>query len=228
MTRLLILAAIIFSIASSVSAQTVDAINTPIGPITQGVTVPITWTLVAGVDATGKNGALSAQDTTTKNTITIAAAVPLAPLSYSWLVNVPPGTYALGLNDGAGLKQSGPVQIVAPAGGAAPPAGAPPATPAPGAPAPPTTGAPPAGAPPAGSSPAPSPPAPAPSAKTTPPGAPAPVPSANSGSTPSTPSISITSGVATPTPVSSASSIFSGYDVVIGLLGAAVVAMAQF
>ena len=64
-----------------------------------------------GVDATGKNGDLSATDSASKNVIDIAKGIPLAPKSYIWNVQVPPGTYTLGLNDGSGLKQSGEVVV---------------------------------------------------------------------------------------------------------------------
>lgn len=219
MTRLLILATIILSIVSYVSAQFVDTLNTPIGPVTQGAKVPVTWTLLPGVDAGTAAGDLSAQDSTTKNTVPIDPAVPLAPKSYMWEVKVPPGTYVLGLNDGSGLKQSGEVVVKAPAGGAAP-------APAPGdgkaAPPPPAKGAP-------APAPAPAPGAPAPPAK-----GPAPAPSAT-GSTPSTssspssPAGGDASSTTTPAAIStgSASSVFSGFNVVLSLLSVAA-AMLQF
>jgi hypothetical protein len=47
-------------------------------------------------------GDLSAQDLATKNLISIDPKVPLGPKSYLWEVKVPPGTYVIGLNDGAG------------------------------------------------------------------------------------------------------------------------------
>ncbi|RGB28290.1 hypothetical protein C1646_716500 [Rhizophagus diaphanus] len=203
MTRLLILATIILSVVSYASAQFVNTLNTPIGPVTQGANVAVTWDLLPGVDAGTATGDLSATDSATKNVVPIDPAVPLAPKTYMWNVKVPPGTYTLGLNDGSGLKQSGEVVVKAPAGGAAP-------APAPGG---------------DGKTPAPAPGAPP--AK----GAPAPAPSATGGSpsTPSTPSTSTGDSSSTPAAVStgSASSIFPGFDVVLSLLSVAV-AMLQF
>uniref|UniRef100_A0A1D1Z347 Formin-like protein 20 n=1 Tax=Anthurium amnicola TaxID=1678845 RepID=A0A1D1Z347_9ARAE len=237
MTRLLIFVTILLSIVSYVSAQIVDTLNTPSGPVTQGANVAVTWTLVAGVDATGKNGDFSATDSTTQNVIPIASAVPLAPKSYTWNVQVPPGTYVLGLNDGSGSKQSGQLVVKALAGGApAPPAGGAPAPPAGGAPAPPAGGAP---APPAGGAPAPpaggapsasKAPATAPSASApSPSGTPgaAPSPAGSTPSTPSSPAGTTTSPSPATTATGSASSIFSGYEVVFSLLGVAI-AMVQF
>ncbi|CAB4405653.1 unnamed protein product [Rhizophagus irregularis] len=222
MTRLLILATIILSVISYASAQIVDTLNTPIGPVTQGAKVAVSWALLPGADAGTATGDLSATDSATKNVLSIDPAVPLAPKTYLWNVQVPPGTYTLGLNDGSGLKQSGEVVVKAPAGGAAPaPApGGDGKTPAP-APAPPAKGAPaPAPAPGDGKTAAPS----APPAK----GAPAPAPSATGGS-PSTPSTPTGDSSSTPAAVStgSASSIFPGFDVVLSLLSVAV-AMSQF
>ncbi|CAG8716599.1 8927_t:CDS:2 [Rhizophagus irregularis] len=129
MTRLLILATIILSVISYASAQIVDTLNTPIGPVTQGAKVAVTWALLPGADAGTATGDLSATDSATKNVLSIDPAVPLAPKTYLWNVQVPPGTYTLGLNDGSGLKQSGEVVVKAPAA-------APSAPPAKGAPAP--------------------------------------------------------------------------------------------
>ncbi|CAB4473072.1 hypothetical protein RhiirA5_98339 [Rhizophagus irregularis] len=225
MTRLLILATIILSVISYASAQIVDTLNTPIGPVTQGAKVAVTWALLPGADAGTATGDLSATDSATKNVLSIDPAVPLAPKTYLWNVQVPPGTYTLGLNDGSGLKQSGEVVVKAPAGGAAPapaPGGDGKTAPAPApAPAPPAKGAPaPAPAPGDGKTAAPS----APPAK----GAPAPAPSATGGS-PSTPSTPTGNSSSTPAAVStgSASSIFPGFDVVLSLLSVAV-AMSQF
>lgn len=218
MTRLLILATIILYIVSYASAQIVDSLNTVLGPVTQGAKVAVTWSLLAGADATGKTGDLSATDSATKNVIPIDPAVPLAPKSYLWEVKVPPGTYTLGLNDGAGLKQSGEVVVKAPAGGVTPPpaagpgkAPAPAPAPAPGTPAP---------------APAPGTPAPAPA-----PGAPATSGTPDTPSPPAgSPSTSTPGGATSPAPAAStgsASSIFSGYQVVFSLLGVAV-AMVHF
>jgi len=196
MTRLLKLAVIILSVISLASAQVVDTLNTPIGPVTQGAKVSVSWTLLPGADATGKTGDLSATDSATKNVIPIDPAVPLAPLNYLWEVKVPPGTYFLGLNDGAGPKLSGEVVVKAPAGGAPAPAPAPPAN----------GGAPPASA-------APTPPASA---------------QVSSADTPAADTTSTsTAGATGPTTTGSASSIFSGYNVVFSLLGVAI-AMVQF
>lgn len=224
MTRLLILATIILSIVSYASAQFVDTINTPLGPVTQGAKVSVSWTLLPGVDASAAKGDLSATDSATKNVIDIDPQVPLGPKTYLWDVQVPPGTYTLGLNDGSGLKQSGEVVVKAPAGPV--PAPAPgdgkTAAPAP-APAPPTDAgktAPPAPA--GGKTPA-APPADAGKAGT------APAPPVGTPSTPSTPAGG--NAVSSPTPsaisTGSASSIFSGYDVVLSLLSVAI-AMLQF
>jgi len=199
MTRLLKLAVIILSVISLASAQVVDTLNTPIGPVTQGAKVSVSWTLLPGADATGKTGDLSATDSATKNVIPIDPAVPLAPLNYFWEVKVPPGTYFLGLNDGAGPKLSGEVVVKAPAAGGAP---------AP-APAPPANG----GAPPASA--APTPPA---SAQ---------VSSADTPAADTTTTSTSTAGATGPTTTGSASSIFSGYNVVFSLLGVAI-AMVQF
>ncbi len=85
------------------------------GPITQGITVPVTWSLLNGVDVVeiveSTTGKLSAQDSATKNVIVIDPAVPLSTKSYLWTVKVPPGIYILGLNNGSGLKQSGKIVI---------------------------------------------------------------------------------------------------------------------
>jgi len=195
MTRLLKLAVVILSVISLASAQFVDTLNTPLGPVTQGAKVSVSWTLLPGADATTATGDLSASDSATKNVISIDPKVPLGPKSYLWEVKVPPGTYTLGLNDGSGLKQSGEVVVNAPAGGAAPPAG--------------------------GDAPAASPP---PAAQvsgsgesSTGKGADAP-----SGTSPTSPD-----AASSPTPTGSASSIFSGYDIVFSLLGVAI-AMVQF
>jgi len=229
MTRLLILATIILSVVSYASAQFVDTLNTPIGPVTQGAKVAVSWALLPNVDAGTATGDLSATDSATKNVVPIDPAVPLAPKTYMWNVQVPPGTYTLGLNDGSGLKQSGEVVVKAPAGGAAP-------APAPGgdgktAPAPGDGKTPAAPAP--GTPPAEGVPAPADGKTAAPPakGAPAPAPSATGG-TPSTPSTSTggdASSSTTPAAIStgSASSIFPGFDVVLSLLSVAV-AMLQF
>jgi len=228
MTRLLILVTIILSVVSYASAQFVNTLNTPIGPVTQGAKVSVSWDLLPGVDAGTATGDLSATDSATKNVVPIDPAVPLAPKTYLWNVQVPPGTYTLGLNDGSGLKQSGEVVVKAPVGGAAP-------APAPGgdgktAPAPgdgKTPAAPAPGAPPAKGAPAPA------DGKTAAPakGAPAPAPSATGGSpsTPSTPTGGDASSSTTPAAIStgSASSIFPGFDVVLSLLSVAV-AMLQF
>jgi len=209
MTRLLKLVTVIFAIISIASAQIVDTLNTPLGPVTQGANVMVSWTLSPGADATGKTGDLSATDSATKNVIPIDPAVPLAPLTYTWQVKVPPGTYVIGLNDGSGLKQSGEVVVKAPVGGSAIPTG----------PAP---------------SPAPAP-APAPGTPKTPAGTTAGSPPSTTGaaggaggSTPSDggSSSSNPSNISTPTP-SSASLIFSGYEVVLSLLCVAI-AMLQF
>jgi len=219
MTRLLILATIILSIVSYASAQYVDTLNTPIGPVTQGAKVAVTWTLLPGAAPGTATGDLSGTDSATKNVVPIDPAVPLAPKSYLWEVKVPPGTYTLGLNDGAGLKQSGEVVVKAPAG--------PVPAPAPGdgktaAPAPPTDAAPPAPA--GGKTPAPAP-APADGGKA----GTAPAPPVGTPSTPSTPAGG--NAVSSPAPsaisTGSASSIFSGYDVVLSLLSVAI-AMLQF
>jgi hypothetical protein len=99
----------------------VDTLNTPSGPVAQGATIPVTWTLLASSVASCANlGVLTAQDMTTKNTIIIDAHVALAARSYDWTVAVPPGTYSLGLNDGGGVRQSGPVTITCPAPGGPP------------------------------------------------------------------------------------------------------------
>jgi hypothetical protein len=96
----------------------VETLSTPSGPVAQGTAIPVTWTLVAGSVAPCANlGVLTAQDMTTKNTTIIDAHVDLATRSYNWTVAVPPGTYTLGLNDGGGAKQSGPVTITCPAPG---------------------------------------------------------------------------------------------------------------
>lgn len=225
MTRLLILATVILSIVSYASAQFVDTLNTPIGPVSQGANVAVSWTLLPNVDAGTATGDLSATDSATKNVIDIDPAVPLAPKTYQWNVKVPPGTYTLGFNDGSGLKQSGEVVVKAPAGGAAPAPGGGAAPPADGGKAAPA----PAPAPAGGKTAAPAP-APADGGKA----GPAPAPSA-AGGTPSTPSTPSTpaggNAVSTPAPsaisTGSASSIFSGYDVVLSLLSVAV-AMLQF
>lgn len=233
MTRLLKLATIIFTIISLTSAQIVDTLNTPIGPVTQGATVQVSWTLVAGVDATGKNGDLSAVDSATQNTIDINSAVPLAPKIFAWNVQVPPGTYTLGLNDGSGLKQSGQVVVKAAAGGTAP--------------APSGGAAAPAPAPSGGKAPAPAP-APAPPASSSPAGGVSPsagVPTTSGGASAggaagaggagaaggsTTPTGGASSSTSNPSSIStpsSASSIFSGYEIVFSLLGVAI-AMVQF
>ena len=99
----------------------VDALNTPSGPVAQGATIAVTWTLLESSVASCANlGVLTAQDMTTKNTIIIDAHVVLAPPSYDWTVAVPPGTYSLGLNDGGGVRQSGLVTITCPAPGGPP------------------------------------------------------------------------------------------------------------
>jgi len=211
MTRFLILATIILSIASYASAQYVDTLNTPLGPVTQGAKVSVSWTLLAGADATNAFGDLSATDSATKNVVPIDPKVPLAPKTYLWNVQVPPGTYTLGLNDGSGLKQSGEVVVKAP-GGNAP------------APAPGDGGKTPAPAPaPVGKAPVTTP-SPVDGGKAAPPASSAP-------STPSTPSTPEGGSASSPAPTAvstgSASSIFSGYDVVLSLLSVAV-AMLQF
>jgi hypothetical protein len=209
MTRLLKLVTVIFAIISIASAQFVDTLNTPLGPVTQNANVLVSWTLLPGVDATGKTGDLSAMDSATKNVIPIDPAVQLAPKTYTWSVKVPPGTYVLGLNDGSGLKQSGEVVVKAPVGGSALPPPGPGASPAPApAPAPGTSKAPgtAAGSPPSTTGAAG--------------GAGGSTPSDGGSSSSNPPSIS------TPAP-SSASFIFSGYEVVLSLLCVAI-AMVQF
>jgi hypothetical protein len=193
MTRILKLAAIFLSVISLVSAQFVETLNTPLGPVTQGAKVSITWTLIS--DPGQAAGDLSATDMATQSVVPIDPKVPLAPKSYIWEVKVPPGTYTLGLNDGSGLKQSGEVVVKAPAGGAPAPA-------------------PPAGGPPAGGAPAPPPAA---------------AVSGGAGDTPAaagSPTSAGTSSSDTPK-TGSASSIFSGYEIVFSLLGVAI-AMVQF
>ena len=92
----------------------IDTLNTPSGPVAQGATIAVTWTLLASSVASCANlGVLTAQDMTTKNTIIIDAHVDLAARSYDWTVAVPPGTYSLGLNDGGGVRESGSVTITA-------------------------------------------------------------------------------------------------------------------
>jgi hypothetical protein len=107
--------------ADPVGTCHVDTLNTPSGPVAQGATIAVTWTLLASSVASCANlGVLTAQDMTTKNTIIIDAHVDLAARSYDWTVAVPPGTYSLGLNDGGGVKQSGPVTITCSAPGGLP------------------------------------------------------------------------------------------------------------
>jgi len=192
MTRFLKLAVVILSVISLASAQYVETLNTPIGPVSQDANVPVTWTLIAGADATGKTGELSVTDSASKSFTVIDPAVPLAPKSYTWQVKVPPGTYYLGLNDGSGPKQSGEVVVKAPTGGDPAPAPAP------------------APAPPAGGPAAPAPPPPAAQVSSD---APAP-------GTSSSPGTSTPTGSAGST--GSASSIFSGYEVVFSLFGVAI------
>jgi hypothetical protein len=100
--------------ADSAGTCHVDTLNTPSGPLAQGATIAVTWTLLASSVASCANlGVLTAQDVTTKNTTIIDAHVALAAGSYDWTVAVPPGTYTLGLNDGGGVRESGSVTITA-------------------------------------------------------------------------------------------------------------------
>ncbi|RIB17586.1 hypothetical protein C2G38_2246305 [Gigaspora rosea] len=96
------------------SAQIVDELNTPIGPISQNTKVTVTWTLLPDKDANNKYGQLSATNLYKTDVTIIDSKVPLAPKSYTWEVSLQAGEYILGLDDGTELKQSGEVEVRAP------------------------------------------------------------------------------------------------------------------
>ncbi|CAG8787028.1 3726_t:CDS:1, partial [Racocetra fulgida] len=83
----------------------VQILNTPGNSIAVGATIIITWTYTPQVNPIP--GILSIIDNTTKNTVIISSTINLSSQSYQWKVNVPAGTYFLGLNDGSGDKYSG-------------------------------------------------------------------------------------------------------------------------
>ncbi|CAG8654899.1 4591_t:CDS:2 [Funneliformis caledonium] len=112
MTGLLKLTTVLFLIFSLATAQVIKEFNTPSGPISRGAKVMLSWSSVEGADASTVTGLLIAKDADTQNTLTINEAVPLAPGSYNWIVDVPPSTYNLGLNDGSGFKFTAPVEII--------------------------------------------------------------------------------------------------------------------
>ncbi|CAG8669869.1 11158_t:CDS:2 [Funneliformis mosseae] len=112
MTGLLKLTIVLFLIFSLATAQVIKEFNTPSGPISRGAKVMLSWSSIEGADASTVTGLLIAKDANTQNTITINEAVPLAPGSYNWIVDVPPSTYNLGLNDGSGFKFTAPVEII--------------------------------------------------------------------------------------------------------------------
>jgi len=141
MVRLITLT-LLLAFISFASAQ-LNVINTPIGNITEGVTIPVTWQMAGPAT---QPGTLQVVDRDTQNTTTISTTIDLNSLTFNWTVNVIPGAYNFALNDGTGSKFSGPFNVVAPT-----PSASPEAPPSPGAPpsgAPPSPGAPPSGAPP--------------------------------------------------------------------------------
>jgi hypothetical protein len=85
-------------------------INTPSGPITQGVTIPITWTTSAPAT---QPGTLNVINKNTQNTTLISDNLDLNAKKLDWVVNVDPGTYNLALNDGSGNVFSGAFDVVA-------------------------------------------------------------------------------------------------------------------
>lgn len=85
-------------------------LNTPSGPITQGVKIPITWDTEAPAT---QPGTLSAIEKSTQNTSLISDTVDINAKTFDWVVNVNPGSYNLAMNDGSGNKFSGEFDVVA-------------------------------------------------------------------------------------------------------------------
>ncbi|CAG8817041.1 7302_t:CDS:2, partial [Cetraspora pellucida] len=97
----------------NISSGIVGTLDIPLGQVTSGKKVQVTWTLIAGTeDLTGNTGILSAQDKNT-NKIIVIDQVPLAPKTYLWEVNLPAATYVLTLNDTSGVKTSEKFDVIA-------------------------------------------------------------------------------------------------------------------
>ncbi|CAG8604150.1 16948_t:CDS:2 [Dentiscutata erythropus] len=94
----------------------VQIINTPGNSTAVGATIIITWTYTPQANALP--GILSVVDYTSKNSIIISNSINLNIQSYTWIVNVPAGTYYLILNDGSDIKYSGNFTVFQPAGAA--------------------------------------------------------------------------------------------------------------
>ncbi|CAG8808872.1 18785_t:CDS:2, partial [Gigaspora margarita] len=89
------------------------------------VNIILTWQYNAPTTAGNgtATGILSIVNSGTKDTTIIDNNVPLAPKSYQWKVNVPPGNYYLTLNDGTGDKPTGNFDVFDPSAGATPTSG---------------------------------------------------------------------------------------------------------
>jgi len=125
MVRLVTLT-LLLALITLVSSQSVSVLNTPSGPITRGAKVIVTWETIAPAT---QPGVLSAIAKSTQDTTVLSDNIDINSKSYEWTVDVAPDTYSLALNDGAGNKFSGPVEVIAAPNNAAPKA-APKAAPA--------------------------------------------------------------------------------------------------
>ncbi|CAG8526741.1 6836_t:CDS:2 [Gigaspora margarita] len=96
----------------------VQSINTPGPRVAVGATIPITWAYTPQANALP--GTLSVIDSVTQSRTTISTTIVLSSKNYQWKVNVPPGSYYLALNDGAGDKLSGTFSVFDANSGTAP------------------------------------------------------------------------------------------------------------
>ncbi|CAG8598006.1 6755_t:CDS:2, partial [Gigaspora rosea] len=103
--------------------------NTPSNKVAVNANIILTWQYNAPATAANgtATGILSIVNSGTKDTTVIDQNVPLAPKSYQWKVNVPPGTYYLTLNDGTGDKPTGNFDVFDSSAGATPTTGPAPA-----------------------------------------------------------------------------------------------------
>jgi hypothetical protein len=111
MARFITCLILLYAFITLTSAQSVGMINTPAGPINQGVTIVVTWTLIAPPK---QPGVLQVVNKNTQDTKTISDKLDLNAKELDWVVDVDPGTYHFTLIDEAGGKFSGPFDVVAP------------------------------------------------------------------------------------------------------------------
>ncbi|CAG8795182.1 26089_t:CDS:1, partial [Dentiscutata erythropus] len=89
----------------------VQTVNTPGTRVAVNATITVSWTYNAPTTPTNSSATLYAIDNVTKNSVIITDKIDPSAKSYRWVVNVPPGTYYLDLNDGTGDKNTGAFEV---------------------------------------------------------------------------------------------------------------------